>query len=93
METVLNNVDGKVDDISIDVTNLETLLLDVRALAAQAGYRITGTSYDGDNHLTDATIEGYDQGDTPGVDVPRVTLTLEATYNGSGQMTEYKVSE
>lgn len=93
METILNDVDGKVDDLGIDLITVETLVFDIRALAAQAGFRITGTSYDLDNHLTDATIEGYNQGDTPGVDVPRVTLTLEATYNGTGQMTEYKVSE
>ncbi len=93
VDTKIDTIDTNVDAILVDTTSIENLMLDVRALAAQAGYRITSAVYNGSNQLTNATLEGYEPGDTPGVDIPRLSLTLEATYNGSGQMTEFKVSE
>ena len=91
LEITVNDTNAKVT--ALDNTSITELLKDIRALAGQAGFRISSATYDGSNQLLTATIAGYEPGADPDAAVPRVTLELAAVYNGSGQMTQYTVKE
>ena len=89
--TVVNDNNTKL--IALEGIGIDSLLKDIRALAGQAGFRIANTTYDASNQLVTADITGFDPGIDPDTGTARVTLELEAVYNGSGQMTQYTVKE
>ena len=79
------NVLGVVGDID--------LLLDVRALAGQAGFKVASTTFDSFGNMLTGTITGYNPDADVDVATARVTLAVEATYDGSGRLSTMKVEE
>lgn len=91
-EILIVNINN-IDDIATDLEDIAEKLCKVLGLV-QSNYRLTNQIYNSDGCLTSATISIYNSAnDTDSQTNPIATYTITATYNSTGELIDYKVTE
>lgn len=91
---VLSFSGGSFDTYNVlgEVGTADTLL-DIRAMAGQIGFRLVPATFDALGNMLTGELRGYNPDADPNADTPRLTLSLTATYDGSGRLTDLQVAE
>lgn len=86
LDVNVSQIDAKVDAMALSVTRLLGL--------SQENYRITNQTYNSDNKLTSASLRLFgNKTDTNANSSPIATYSVSATYNGTGLLIDYKVTQ
>jgi len=89
-----NNEVGQITNQADSISAVHASELAIIAGLVQRNQRITNCTYDGSNNLLSATLSIYSSAsDAESQTSPIKQFSVNATYNGSNQMTDYKVKE